>query len=813
MIFLATLTSASVFGQKTKIMGVVKDAHTGEPVLFANVYFQGKTIGVTSGFNGEFAIETKTPSDTLVVSFIGYITQKRKITRNIFQELVFELEPDNVTLRAVEIHPGENPAEVLLRKIIANKEQNNKKEFDAYQYEVYTKIQFDANNISEKLKKRKVLKPFDFVFDYMDTSTVNGKAYLPAFITETLSDNYYSTDPKGELEIIKASKMSGLDNESITQFMGDLYQDVNIYENYIELFEKNFISPIANFGLGYFRYYLIDSAFLEKQWCYHIMFKPRRKQELTFTGDMWIHDSTYAVKSVEMKMAEDANLNFVNALALRQDYEFINDTYWMLYRDYIVVDFNIIEKSENVVGFFGHKTTMYKDYVFNRPKEKEFYNKPVDVIVDDEANKKTDEYWNIARHEELGEKEEGIYEMVDSIKHLPIFRTYMDFFYMIFNGHLKWGMFEIGPYYKLFSYNDIEGARFRFGGQTSNKFSTNLMLKGHVAYGTKDQKFKYELGFLYLTSKNPRRGFGGHYKYDMEQLGASQNAFADDNLFSSFFRTSPSTKLSMVQETVGFYEHEWFAGFSNKISIKHSVLFPVGDNQFIIYDPTKRIENSLSTAEIQLYTRFAFKERFVMGEFKRVSLGTKYPVFEVDYAYGFPGFLGSEFEYHRLKVGVRQWFNVASLGWSKYMIDAGKIWGTLPYPLLKLMPGNETFLFDEYAYNLMDYYEFVSDAYIGIYYTHHFDGLLLNHIPFMRKLKWRTVIHGRGVVGTLTNANKNYSEFPRITHDLQRPYYEAGVGIENIFKMFRVDAMWRLSHRNINNSSNFALFLSFWFSF
>jgi len=270
----------------------------------------------------------------------------------------------------------------------------------------------------------------------------------------------------------------------------------------------------------------------------------------------------------------------------------------------------------------------------------------------------------------------------------------------------------------------------------------------------------------------------------------------------------------MVQETEGFYDHEWFSGFSNKISFKHAVLFPVGDNKFKLNETSGQvIESSLSTAEIQLYTRFAFKERFVMGEFERVSLGTKYPVFEVDYAYGIPGLFGSEFEYHRLKVGMRQWFNVASLGWSKYIIDAGKIWGTLPYPLLKLMPGNETFLFDEYAYNLMDYYEFVSDAYIGIYYTHHFDGLLLNHIPLMRKLKWRTVIHGRGVVGTLTNANKNYSEFPRITHDLQRPYYEAGVGIENILRMFRVDALWRLSHRNINQSGNFALFLSFWFSF
>lgn len=405
--------------------------------------------------------------------------------------------------------------------------------------------------------------------------------------------------------------------------------------------------------------------------------------------------------------------------------------------------------------------------------------------------------------------------MIDSIKSVPVFRSYIDFFYMLINGYLKWGPVEIGPYYKLFSYNNIEGMRFRFGGRTSNKFSKKLMLTGHLAYGTKDETFKYSLGFLYLTSKNPRRGFGGSYSYDMEQLGASQNAFSDDNLFSSLFRRNPVTTLSMVQEVDAFYEHEWFAGFSNQFNLTQTVIFPVGGSQFVINDEEgiENIENSITTTEISIYTRFAYKEKFVMGEFVRVSLGTKYPVFEVKYAHGIPGIFGSEYRYEKLQFGIRHWFNIFSLGWSRYIFETGKIWGTLPYPLLKLMPGNETFLFDEYAYNLMDYYEFVSDAYVSLFYTHHFDGLILNRIPLMRKLKWRTVIHGRGVVGTLTKANNDYSVFPRTLNNLERPYYEAGVGIENIFKIFRIDAIWRLTHRDVNSSNNFALFLSFWFSF
>ncbi|MBU2649288.1 MAG: hypothetical protein KKA81_00005, partial [Bacteroidetes bacterium] len=640
------------------------------------------------------------------------------------------------------------------------------------------------------------------------------KAYLPIFLTETLSDFYYSSDPPGKVEVIKASKISGVENESITQFLGDLYQNVNIYDNYITLFEKNFVSPIANFGLGYYKYYLIDSAYIGNKWCYQMMFKPRRKQELTFTGEMWIHDTTFAVKKVEMTIADDANLNFVNELGIRQEFDRVDGKQWMITKDYIVVDFNVIENSKRTVGFFGHRTTMYKDFVFNQPKEKQFYNVPVDVVVKEDARSKDDEFWSDARHEDLSEKEEGIYEMVDSIKNVPLFRSYVDFFYMAFNGYLKWGNVEIGPYYKMASYNEIEGLRLRLGGRTSNKFSTKLMLTGHLAYGTADDQFKYNLGFLYLYSKNPRRGFSAEYTYDIEQLGSSINAFSEDNLFSSFFRRNPANKLSMVQEFDTYYEHEWFPGFSNTLNLIHRRVYPVGDTRFVIYENgTTTVKSSLITSEVRLDTRFAYKEKFVMGEFERISLGTNYPVLSLSYGYGIPGLLNGEYEYHRLQLGVRQWFNLFSFGWSKYIFETGRIWGTLPYPLLKMLPGNETFLFDEYAYNLMNYYEFLTDAYISLYYTHHFDGLILNKIPLMRKLKWRTVAHARGVIGNLSDENKNYSEFPGVLSDLEKPYYEAGVGIENIFKIFRVDAIWRLTHREESNGDNFALFLSFWFSF
>lgn len=800
--------------QVTKIMGLVIDAETNEPIPFAHVYFEGKKIGVSTDFNGEFSIETKEKVDSIFISCIGYLTQAQKVSTHVFQSITFELQIDKITLQEVIIVPGENPAEVLLRKVIENKEINNKKEFEAYQYEIYAKIQFDANNIRDRLKERRFMKHFQFVFDYVDTSTINGKAYLPLLISESVSDYYYRSKPTARIEFVKSSHISGFENESITQFMSDLYQDVNIYDNHILLFEKNFVSPIANFGLGYYKYYLVDSTFLGDKWCYQIMFKPKRKQELTFTGNFWVHDTSYAIKQAEMQAVEDVNLNFVDALAFRQEYDLFEGKYWMLTKDYLVVDFNVIENSEKALGFFGHRTTSYRNFVFDQPKEKNFYNSPTEVIVQEGADDKSKEYWDEARHEKLSEKEQGIYTMVDSVKNVPVFNTYVDVVYMLVNGYLKWGKFELGPYNKTLSFNSIEGVRMRVGGRTSNRFSTRLMLEGYLAYGTKDDRFKYGLGFLYLLSKNPRRGFGASFFYDVEQLGKSPEAFADDNFFSALFRRYPADKLSIVQQFKAYYEHEWFTGFSNTFNFFRREIYPVGGSKFLVNEGGNYVpEDLIITSELRIDMRFAYREKFVMGEFERISLGTRYPVLNVQLGLGIPGIMGSEYEYQKLQVGLKQWFTIGAWGWSKYIFEAGKTWGTLPYPLLKLMPGNETFIFDAYAFNLMYYYEYISDEYLSLSYTHHFDGLILNRIPLMRKLKWRTVIHGKGTMAWLSEANKHYSIFPPITHQLKNPYIEAGAGIENIFRLFRVDAIWRLTNKNPRPSDNFAVFVSIWFSF
>ena len=806
--------------QVTKIMGTVHDSLTKEGIPFVNVIIPGTTAGTLTDFNGNYSLEFRQKGDSIRAFLIGYNGVAKKILLNQFQSIDFELLPQNLNLPEVTIKYKGNPAEVIMEKVIRNKDKNSLQSFQSYQYEAYTKIQLDANNISEKFKNRKLLKQFDFVWNYLDTSTLNGKSYLPVFISETMSDVFFRKSPRSRKEIINASSISGFENASVSQFFGHLSEQVEIYKNFIPLFEKNFVSPVADFAIDYYKFYLVDSSFISNKWCYHLMFKPRRKQELTFSGNLWINDTSFAVKKFQMRIPDDANVNFINDLEVEQEFEWTDNLFWMLTKDVLNADFNILDNSKKTLGFYGHRTTLYRNFQFDIPESKRFFRISTDVFIDPEATAKPKVYWDTIRPERLSSREQGIYNMVDSVKSIPLFRTYVDILYAIFTGYLKWGKVELGPYSKLFSYNGVEGARFRFGLRTSNSFSKKIQLGGYLAYGTLDQTFKYGGDLIYMLSKNPRRDLTASFKYDIEQLGLNPTAFSTDNFLASLFHRGPNNKLTMVREYKVAYEHEWYTGFINRIHLIHREVFPLGSTEFIVF-PDNRSEpqfmNSIYTSEIQVDSRISFRERFLAAEFARVTISSVYPIIQLSFTYGIPRVFKSDYEYQKLVLNVSQWFHFATIGWSKYIIETGKIWGTLPYPLLRIHDGNQTFFYNDNSANLMNYYEFVSDTWISASYTHHFDGLLFNKIPLLRKLKWREVAHVRAVYGTLTAKNAEYSYFPdNLRSFAKQPYYEAGVGIENIFKIVKIDAVWRMSHLHDAGNSNvskFGLFVSLFFSF
>jgi hypothetical protein len=811
LIFLVLLFGLNVFAQKTIVRGKILDSEN-QPLSFVNISFQHSQIGTVSDMDGTFIIETTKATDTLLISCLGFKVEKIPIKKGKEQRIELSLVPASVTLNDVVVTPGENPAFRILRNIDDRKKFNNPERFSSYQCNSYTKLRLDLNNIDEKFKEQQLMKEFKFVFNYMDSSEVFGKNYLPLLISESVSKFYHQGFPPVEREVIEASKISGIENNTVSQFTGKMYQKLNIYDNFMRFFEPGFVSPIANFGRMYYKYYLEDSALIDNNWCYKISFKPKRTQERTFYGYFWVNDTSWAVKSVQLRVSADVNLNLLKDMIATQNYSKLNDTTWFMTDEDLLIDFSVADKT---YGFFGRKTARYDSIIINQPIPEEIKKLTTDTYYKDQNLKRDTTFWQENRTEKLTEEDKQVYKMVDTVQSLPIYKTYYKLINMFVNYYYVAGPVEIGPYYTLYSSNFIEGSRVRIGGRTSNAFSTKVMFGGYVAYGFKDEKYKYGGNIDYMFSTNPRISMGASFFHDMRQLGKSDNAFLDDNILTSILRRAPNYKLTMFDQFKVYFEREWFQGFSNTFGFKYNTMYPT---QFI---PLATVSNSgdttymqsLSSADISILFHFAYHEKFLLGKFERASLGSKYPIFDFEVKFCPKGLLGSQYEYVNLKATLSDKVLTSPFGYFKYRVTAGKIYGTLPYPLMELHEGNETYVFDPWAFNMMNYYEFVSDEYASIYAEQHLQGFILNRIPLIRRLEFREVVSTKILYGHLSDKNKDVMIFPEGLTALTVPYYEASVGIENIFKVLRVDAMWRFSYLDHPHVYSFGIRALITFSF
>lgn len=793
------LVTNLMLGQKTTVKGTVIDATTKEAIPFATVSFKGTKTGTTTDINGKYKLESYYSSDSLLVTFLGYKPFTAYIKQDLSQIIKIEMISSDMMLKEFEIlgsKKDENPAHAIIRQMIANKKINNRVKLNAYEYEVYNKIEFDINNLDEKFMNRKVFKKFDFVFDMIDST--GGKPYLPIFIIESISDYYYSKNPKHKKEIIKATKVSGPENESISQYLGDMYQNSNIYDNTISIFGRQFISPTNNKMLLHYKTYLTDSALINDSWCYKIEFIPKRKNDLAFTGEMWINDTTFAIKVIEAEISESANINYINSYKLKQTFEQVENEVWMMVLDETIADINPLENDKQK-GFYGRKTTSYKDFVINKPKEAFFYTNGNNISVKEGAQVKSNEFWKDKRHVKLSDKENKIYHMIDTIKDLPIIKTYIDVIQTLITGYKIIGPIEIGPYSSLYSFNPVEGHRFSLGLQTSNKFSKKIIFKGHVAYGLTDENWKYELGtkFFVTKAKSPRRMMEVKYINEVKQFDRGFFENYNQSIISSFFRRNPYNKLLNIEGARVKYYHEWFEGLANTISIESYNMETLGDN--ISFSKTSNStvfnNNSIQNTQLSFGMRFAKDEKFVSGEFNRISLGSKSPIVSLDIDLGIKDFFKSNYNYQKVKLKVTDKLFFGYLGSFRYTLEAGKMWGSVPYPFLFVHQGNETYGYSYSDFNAMNIGEFMSDEYASISVAHYFGGLFLNRIPLLRRLKWRELVTAKAIYGRLNDRHSQVLDLPSFSSSLtNKPYIEASVGIENIFKIIRVDALWRLSY-------------------
>ncbi len=796
--------TSDLFAQQTKVRGRVTDSLTGEPLPHVNISTDIPQLGTISNPYGEFFLETPKFPRELSFSFIGYKKQTVTIRPGQYQEISVALPPQPLNINEAVVTPGENPALALIQEVRKRKHYLNPESAKAISYEVYNKTQLAINNVDSSYRDNIVLKRFPFVFDYVDTSAVTGEKYLPFFFSEAYSSYFFRKDPKLEREIIRATKVSGIDNQSISQLTGKMYQKINIYNNFIKVFDPGFVSPLANSGSYYYKYYLVDSATIDKNWCYQISFVPKHPNEKTFEGYMWIADSSFAVKRYQLRIAKNVNINYINEFVYSTNYKQITDSVWQPAREQAIVDFTL---DRTLPGFLGQKTTYYTQHMLHGALPDSITKLKSNVSIDRYAPENTD--WEKLRTVSLNRKEKGIYQMIDSVQSNPRYERWRKIGRLFGIYHYELGYIELGPYYKTYSYNDIEGHRFRLGGRTSNHFSKKWMIHGYGAYGEHDQEFKYGGGIWYVPKKLPRTSFHLSGFSDYEQLGKSPYALTEDNIFASLLNRSAYNKMTF-SETVTFdFLKEWYPGLTHTLTFRHKRINPTENVPFEKITPTgTEALGKITTTEVNLHTRIAKNEKYLRGQFARVKLGTTHPVFKLDITAGIPHVLGSEFKYLKLHANISDKVPVSPLGYMHYVFDAGYLFGKIPYPLLELHPANETYTFDRYAFNLMGYYEFASDRYASLFFEHHFQGFFLNKIPLIKRLYLREVVSAKAIIGSLSNKHQNLMRYPENMNELSEPYWELSAGLENILRFFRVDAVWRMNYLNHAEAEKFGIRIS-----
>lgn len=815
------LFSSLVFSQ-TKVSGVVVDKKN-QPVSYANIVFKGSNEGTVSDENGKFYLESTKNYTILVVAFVGFTTKDVDLEKLVTYNMKVVLNEEEM-LQEVVIYKGKtskknNPALDILRKIWERKRKNGLRMFDQYQYEKYEKVEFDLNTIDSAFMKQKIFKGMEFVFNKVDTSKVTGKTYLPIFINESMYDVYGDNKLKKEKSIIKANKNSGLGNgDGVNTFIKDLYNDYNIYNNHLTFFDKSFTSPLSTTGIDVYNYVLRDSSFIDNKWCYNILFYPRRKNELTFKGDFWVNDSTYAIKTINMAVSKSANINWVKDIYIEQEFEVINDSVFLLTRDYMMSDFAINKKEESK-GVYGKRTTLVRNHKFNEVKPDKFYKEEVNFI-DNAVYTKSDEYWEENRFEKLNKDEIGVYKMLDTLKTVKKFKQMYNLVTILGSGYIQKGNFDFGPIFSTFGFNVVEGIRVRVGGRTYFGPNDKWRLQGYTAYGFDDNKFKYGLSGKWMVDSKRRIIVEAGNRRDVEQIGASLTT-TNDVLGRSFassalFASGNNGKLTNINLTMASVEIEpiknliFKTGFSYRTLESASPIFSLDYFSDDTYTTTK---SEVKQSEVNLQVEYTPGRKTVGYGVERLNVDSPYSRFFVNYSQGFKGLIDSDFDYSKLQLYYKQPITIGPLGRTNLTMELGKTFGQVPLGLMSVIPGNQTYFIIGNTFNNLNFYEFVSDEYATLQWDHNFQGRLLSRIPLMRKLNWREIIGVRGVYGTISQENQLINASGLVYQAPKQPYWEYSVGIGNIFKVFRIDASWRGNYRNIPGTNNFTIKGEFGFYF
>ena len=825
---LAFLFSNTLTAQKfTKVRGKVLDAQTKEPLPFVNIAFLGTNVGMTTDFDGFYNLQSRFASDTLLVSYIGYDNQKIPIVQGegqVVNVLLKEsggllLETVTITAKKKRYRKKNNPAVDLIRNVIKNKDRNRIKGQAYYEYDKYEKVQMDLNNVTEKFRNRRIFKNFQFIFDNVDTSKINGKPYLPIYIQETKSKVYFRRNPNSDKEFREGVRQSGLeeywDDEGISALTDALYQDIDIYDREITIIDVPFTGPLSPIAPDFYRFYIIDTVEVAGRKCIDLAFMPRNKQNFGFVGDLFITlDSNYTIVKADLGITKRINMNWVDDLQIIQEFTFA-DSVWLLTEDKIIIDFKVNKKG---IGFYGRKTNIYRNHVFNKKQDDKYYAGAERIIdVDADVFDREEDYWQTARPKPLTEKEQNIYDMIDTIQTIPAFRTGLDIINLVMTGYWSFGGLDLGPLNSFYSFNAIQGSRIRLSGETNTKFNKKLQLDGQGVYATKEKTFRYSAGVTYSFNEdfemNPRHEVRFSYQKDINFPGQNLAFVNENNVLLSFTR-------GVVDKLINYelyrfnYLREQTNSFSSNLIFERRIQKPLGAAFSFTYGDGTDLP-SIRTSEIGVELRWAPNEQFIQARDYRYTIYNKYPVFTLKYAAGLKNVFKGDYTYHRTTLNIFKKWNFSILGYAHMNLEVGKVFGDdLPFLLMFLPRANQTYSYQSFAYNMMNFLEFSHDEYASLNVRYYFNGFIFNKIPLIRRLKFREIVSFKALYGRISDknnptleGNEHLIQLPvdingdPATFILDKyPYMEASVGVSNIFKLLTIDFVKRLNYLDNPNT-------------
>ncbi|MGQ0828254.1 MAG: DUF5686 family protein [Bacteroidota bacterium] len=797
------LLSVPLKAQETIITGRVTEAGINSGIPFVNIYFKGTLIGTVTDFDGNYSIKTLTPKDSIYISIIGYKSKAKPVKKGQTQIINFQLNPEVLTLNMIEVVPGINPALRIIKNAMENKAKYNRDNLNSVQFISYTKQEGDIDNVTDRMRQRKIFKPLTAMWDSLDHAVgEESKANLPVGMSEVISEIYSYKEAEKKRENVTAVKIKFVgmkDGIALNQLTGTDFQNYNFCNNSVAIQGKDFLSPIADNAFLFYNYYLVDSMFIDSTKCFRIDVRPKNKKDLAYTGTLWITDSTFALKQLDLEVTKDVNFNLVDRARIQQVLIPTEAGPWVPAQTRVMIDYTKLTKK--FVSMVVRTYNSNKYFVVNKPHEKDFYETRI-TFAEDAITKDT-AWWAENRHERLTKLEAQSYNMIDTVRDLPFIKNAINVLYFLFTGYQDIGPIDFGHYIEAYSYNNYEGTRLRLGFRTNQKFSKNWIIRGYGAYGFLDKGFKYNLQLERILTRYPWSKVGIQYRDDIDQVGLNFNfsnninlGQSPNNLFNFAAQIGNISKLIRKQESRIWYEKEFNAGINTRVTfqnIRTQPLFPVAfGDQFSIFQ-----QRNYSITEILFDARISTKERYVQNGTERISFGNKRsPIINFNYTLGIKHLLDGNFNYNKVSISVSNRFRMATLGYSQTFLRVGKVFSQIPYTLLEIPRGNETSFYANNVFNQMNYFEFVSDQYIEAYWQHHFSGLIFNRIPLIKKLNLREVVGLNMAYGNLSEKNKSFNRNNDFTVMEDVPYFEADLGVENIFNLIRIDFLYRLTYND-----------------